>query len=151
FMPRKTASNRGRWWFCVLMGGPGWILVGAARMLGGAYLAYVALQFGSTVAEASDPTHLYLTAFGKIVQDPGVALWITLVFVIMAQIKINVTNAYAGSLAWSNVFSRLTRSHPGRVVWLVFNVMIAMLIMTLGVFSALEKVLGIYSNIAVAW
>jgi len=42
FMPRKTAANRGRWWFCVLMGGPGWILMGAARMLGGAYLAYVA-------------------------------------------------------------------------------------------------------------
>ncbi|GAB2807668.1 ATP-binding protein [Comamonas piscis] len=151
FMPRKTAANRGRWWFCVLMGGPGWILMGAVRMLGGAYLAYVALQFGSTVAEASDPTHLYLTAFGKIFQDQSTALWVTLIFVVMAQIKINVTNAYAGSLAWSNVFSRITRSHPGRVVWLVFNVMIAMLIMTLGVFSALEKVLGIYSNIAVAW
>jgi hypothetical protein len=46
----------------------------------------------------------------------------TVVFVILAQIKINVTNAYAGSLAWSNFFARVTHSHPGRVVWLVFNV-----------------------------
>ena len=29
----------------------------------------------------------------------------------------------------------LTHSHPGRVVWLVFNVLIAMLLMTLGVFE----------------
>jgi hypothetical protein len=46
---------------------------------------------------------------------------VTVLFVV-SQIKINVTNAYAGSLAWSNFFARLTHSHPGRVVWLVFNV-----------------------------
>ena len=44
------------------------------------------------------------------------------IFVILSQLKINVTNAYAGSIAWSNFFSRLTHSHPGRVVCLVFNV-----------------------------
>jgi hypothetical protein len=37
------------------------------------------------------------------------------------------------------------------VVWLVFNVAIALLLMTLDVFSALEKVLGLYSNVAIAW
>ncbi|MFE1573698.1 ATP-binding protein [Comamonas odontotermitis] len=151
FMPRRTSANHWRWWTCVLLGGPGWILMGMLRMLGGAFLAYVALQYGSTVAQVSDPTHLYLTAFWAMLGNYGAALWVTLAFVVIAQIKINVTNAYAGSLAWSNVFSRLTRSHPGRVVWLVFNVMIATLIMTLGVFSALEKVLGIYSSIAAAW
>jgi hypothetical protein len=65
--------------------------------------------------------------------------------------QINLTNAYAGSLAWSNFFARLTHSHPGRVVWLVFNVLIAVMLMTLGVFQALEKVLGLYSNVAIAW
>ncbi|HEY9294866.1 MAG TPA: histidine kinase dimerization/phospho-acceptor domain-containing protein, partial [Phormidium sp.] len=60
-------------------------------------------------------------------------------------------NAYAGSLAWSNFFSRLTHSHPGRVVWLIFNVVIALLLMELGVFETLEIVLGLYSNIAIAW
>jgi len=48
-------------------------------------------------------------------------------------------------------FARLTHSHPGRVVWLVFNVLIATLLMTLGVFRALEQVLGLYSNVAIAW
>jgi len=71
--------------------------------------------------------------------------------VILSQLKINVTNAYAGSIAWSNFFSRLTHSHPGRVVWLVFNVAIALMLMELGVFGALEHILGLYSHVALAW
>ncbi len=60
-------------------------------------------------------------------------------------------NAYAGSLAWSNFFSRLTHSHPGRVIWLVFNVAIALLLMELGIYRLLEETLGIFSIIAMAW
>jgi hypothetical protein len=60
-------------------------------------------------------------------------------------------NAYAGSLAWSNFFSRLTHSHPGRVVWLLFNVGIALLLMELGIYRLLEETLGIFSIIAMAW
>ena len=70
---------------------------------------------------------------------------------ILSQLKINVTNAYAGSIAWSNFFSRLTHSHPGRVVWLVFNVMVALLLMEIGVYKALEQTLALYSNVAIAW
>ena len=70
---------------------------------------------------------------------------------VVSQLKINVTNAYAGSIAWSNFFSRLTHSHPGRVVWLVFNVLIALLLMEIGVFKALEQTLALYSNVAIAW
>jgi len=69
----------------------------------------------------------------------------------VSQLKINVTNAYAGSLAWSNFFARLTHSHPGRVVWVVFNTMIALMLMELDVFKALGGVLGLYSNIAISW
>jgi signal transduction histidine kinase/CheY-like chemotaxis protein len=83
--------------------------------------------------------------------SPEVALAFTCTFVIISQIKINVTNAYAGSIAWSNFFSRLTHSHPGRVVWLVFNVAIALLLMELGIFKVLEHILGLYSIVAVAW
>jgi len=71
--------------------------------------------------------------------------------VVVSQLKINVTNAYAGSLAWSNFFSRLTHSHPGRVVWVVFNTLIAAMLMEMNVFQALGDVLGLYSNIAIAW
>ncbi len=42
----------------------------------------------------------------------------TTLFIVVSQVKINLTNAYAGSLAWSNFFARLTHSHPGRVEWM---------------------------------
>jgi signal transduction histidine kinase/CheY-like chemotaxis protein len=45
----------------------------------------------------------------------------------------------------------VTHSHPGRVVWLVFNVAIALLLMELGIFRVLEHILGLYSIVAVAW
>lgn len=72
-------------------------------------------------------------------------------FVILSQVKINVTNAYSGSLSWSNFFSRIFHSHPGRVVWIFFNVGIALILMEAGVFGFLNTVLGFYSNVAIAW
>jgi purine-cytosine permease-like protein len=65
-------------------------------------------------------------------------LALTGIFVVLSQLKINVTNAYAGSIAWSNFFLRLTHRHPGRVVWLFFNVGIALLLMELGVYRVLR-------------
>ena len=94
---------------------------------------------------------MYLEAFRYVLSQPDLALALTGTFVILSQIKINVTNAYAGSIAWSNFFSRLTHSHPGRVVWLVFNVMVALLLMEIGVYKALEQTLALYSNVAIAW
>lgn len=151
FMPDKKAENRFRWWAATLTAGPGWILFGMARQLGGALLAHLAIHEGIAPEHAHEPTQMYLVAYSKIIDDPEWALAFTTLFVIISQLKINVTNAYAGSLAWSNFFSRLTHSHPGRVVWLVFNVSIALLLMEFGVFGALEKVLGLFSNISIAW
>ncbi|MDH4426392.1 MAG: ATP-binding protein [Acidovorax sp.] len=154
FLPERTAANRVRWWGAVLVAGPGWIVMGMLKMAGGAFLAFAALQFEVGVHRAAEPTQMFLAGFQQVTQAlglPGLAVAVTVVFVVVSQIKINITNAYAGSLAWSNVFARITRSHPGRVVWLVFNVLIATLLMTLGVFGALEKVLAVYSNVAIAW
>jgi len=151
FLPEKTAANRGRWWAAVLVAGPGWIVPGMLKMMGGAFLAFLALQHEIPAAHAIEPTQMYLTGFSYVLRDPAWVLGITVLFVVISQMKINLTNAYAGSLAWSNFFARLTHSHPGRVVWLVFNVAIAILLMALGVFAALEHVLGFYSNIAIAW
>jgi purine-cytosine permease-like protein len=64
---------------------------------------------------------MYLVAYQYVFENSANALLVTTIFVVISQIKINVTNAYAGSLAWSNFFSRVTHNHPGRVVWLVFN------------------------------
>jgi len=151
FLPEKTKQNRVRWWTAVLVAGPGWVVPGMLKMLAGAFLAFLALQHEVSVEKAIEPTQMYLAGFGEVFKDPSWALGATVLFVIVSQVKINVTNAYAGSLAWSNFFARLTHSHPGRVVWLVFNVLIAVLLMSLGVFSALEHVLGLYSNVAIAW
>ncbi|WP_253278219.1 hybrid sensor histidine kinase/response regulator [Variovorax paradoxus] len=151
FLPEKTAANRGRWWTAVLVAGPGWIVPGLLKMMGGAFLAFLALQHEIPAAHAIEPTQMYLTGFSYVLRDPAWILGVTVLFVVVSQMKINLTNAYAGSLAWSNFFARLTHSHPGRVVWLVFNVVIAILLMALGVFAALEHVLGFYSNIAIAW
>ena len=151
FLPEKTRESRVRWWTAVLVAGPGWIVPGMLKMLGGAFLAFLALQHEIPPEHAVEPTRMYLAGFAYVLQDPVWVLAITTLFVVVSQMKINLTNAYAGSLAWSNFFARLTHSHPGRVVWLVFNVLIAVLLMTLGVFGALERVLGLYSNIAIAW
>ncbi len=151
FLPDKQPGNSRRWWLSILLAGPGWIFFGCAKQLGGAFLASLAISHGVSFAKANEPTQMYLVGFQYVFANPEMVLAITTLFVMISQIKINVTNAYAGSLAWSNFFSRLTHSHPGRVVWLVFNVAISLLLMELDVFSTLEAVLGLYANVAIAW
>ncbi len=151
FMPESRPGHRLSWWVAVLMAGPGWIVPGAAKMMGGAFLAFLVLHRGQPLSDALQPTQMYLAAFREGLGNTDWAVFFTGLFVIVSQLKINVTNAYAGSLAWSNFFARLTHRHPGRVVWLVFNVLLAMLLMVLGVFDAIEQVLGMYAHLAVAW
>lgn len=151
FLPERTTENKRRWWAAVVLAGPGWIVPGMLKMLGGAFLAYLAMQHGADFIHTVEPTQMYLTGYSYVF---GSSVWIlaaATLFVVVSQVKINVTNAYAGSLAWSNFFARLTHSHPGRVVWLAFNVVIAVLLMVMGIFHAIERVLGLYSNIAIAW
>jgi signal transduction histidine kinase len=151
FMPVQTPQNRWRWWAAVLVGGPGWVLLGVVKMLGGAFLAYLAIGHSVPIDRAVDPNQMYLAAYEYVFPSLPWAVAATALFVVVSQLKINVTNAYAGSLAWSNFFSRLTHSHPGRVVWVVFNSLIAFMLMEMNVFQALGEVLGLYANIAIAW
>jgi signal transduction histidine kinase/CheY-like chemotaxis protein/purine-cytosine permease-like protein len=151
FMPEKTAANRGRWWLGVLVGGPGWVVPGVLKMGGGMLLAYLALTLSVPADRAVDPNQMYLAAYELVFPHYGWAVAATALLVIVSQLKINVTNAYAGSLAWSNFFARVTHSHPGRVVWVVFNTLIALMLMELEVFKAIGGVLGLYSNIAISW
>src|SRR5439155_5838253 len=151
FLPVRTPQNRRRWWTAVVLTGPGWVGIGGFKLLAGSFLAFLLVRQGLAPGEADEPTTMYLLAFQRTFSSPTVALVLTGVFVIVCQLKINVTNAYAGSIAWSNFFSRVTHSHPGRVVWLVFNVMVALLLMEIGVYKALEHMLALYSNVAIAW
>lgn len=151
FVPEAKPGSRLRWWAAIMAGGPGWIVIGVIKILAGSFLAVLALSHGVDADEAADPTRMYMVAFSYITSSPEVSLAVAGIFVILSQVKINVTNAYAGSIAWSNFFSRLTHSHPGRVVWLVFNVSIALLVMVLGVYEALEATLGYYGIVAISW
>ncbi|MED5617868.1 ATP-binding protein [Ideonella sp. BN130291] len=151
FMPERTAANKARWWTALLIGGPGWLLPGVLKMLGGMLLAYLAISHMVPTDRAVDPNQMYLAAYETVFPRVGWAVAATALFVVVSQLKINVTNAYAGSLAWSNFFARLTHSHPGRVVWVAFNTLIALMLMELDVFQALGRVLGLYANIAIAW
>lgn len=135
----------------VFLAGPGWVVLGVPKLLAGSFLAVLTLSTGVPISEAADPAHMYVAAFGYMIPNDTAALLLMAGFVVISQLKINVMNAYAGSLAWSNFFSRLTHSHPGRVVWLVFNVAIGLLLMELGIYGLLEQTLGIFSIIAMSW
>ena len=150
FLPPQGAS-KWRHRLAIFLAGAGWVVVGAPKLLAGSFLAYLALSSGVSAEHASEPGHMYAVAFGYMIPNQFLALMLMAVFVVISQLKINVMNAYAGSLAWSNFFSRLTHSHPGRVVWLLFNVAIALLLMELGIYRLLEETLGIFSIIAMAW
>jgi purine-cytosine permease-like protein len=150
FMPDLTPTNARRWWTAVLLAGPGWVLLGAVKQLFGSFLAsWIAPAVG--LVRADQPIEMAVRAFGEIFANPFLALTVAVGFVVLSQLKINVTNAYSGSLSWSNFFSRIFHTHPGRVVWLLLNIAIALALMELGVFGFLNTVLGFYSNVAVAW
>ncbi|MNH90939.1 Aerobic respiration control sensor protein ArcB [compost metagenome] len=150
FLPPE-GMRKWRHKFAVFLAGPGWVVVGVPKLLAGSFLAVLTLSTAVPANEAADPAHMYLAAFGYMIPNETAALLLMAAFVVVSQLKINVMNAYAGSLAWSNFFSRLTHSHPGRVVWLVFNVAIALLLMELGIYRLLEETLGIFSIVAMSW
>ena len=150
FLPPQAAIGTRRWWTALILGGPGWIAIDVIKLLAGSLLAYAALQSGLLPDQAVQPAQMYRIAF-ETIASPPVAIMLTCALVVISQVKINITNAYAGSLAWSNFFSRLTHSHPGRVIWLVFNIVIALLLMETGVTKTIQHTLVVYSNIAAAW
>ncbi|MEL0658147.1 ATP-binding protein [Psychromonas arctica] len=151
FLPEKPKKGAWRWWLALIAGGPGWMLFGALKLFLGSFLAYFALKQGVAPHLASDPAHMYQLAYSYVFDNPSISVFVACTFVVLSQLKINVANAYAGSLAWSNFFSRVTHNHPGRVVWMVFNVAIALLLMELGIYQTIASMLSVYSVIVLAW
>ena len=150
FLPPPPPRRKLRWWAALILAGPGWIVPGMLKMAAGSALAVLALQAGLPADMAGKPMVMYRLVYGQFL-PPGGALAAAALLIALAQTKINVTNAYAGSIAWSNFFSRLTHRHPGRVVWLIFNAAFALLLMELGIYHAIEPLLTFYSVLACAW
>ncbi len=151
FLPDRARTGGLAWWSALIIAGPGWVFIGCAKLAAGSFLTYLALSRGMALAQAAQPATLYRIAFTEVFHNPALAAGLMLLFVVTCQIKINTTNAYAGSIAWSNFFSRLTHAHPGRVVWVVFNVLLALLLMEIGIFRVIQSILGLYANFAAAW
>ncbi len=151
FLPARRPGNAVSWWAALLLTGPGWVFTGCAKLAAGSFLTYLALSRGVPATLAAQPATMYHLAFLEIVHHRGIAAALTLIFIVTCQIKINATNAYAGSIAWSNFFSRLTHHHPGRVVFVVFNVLLALLLMEIGIFRVIQNILGLYADFAVGW
>jgi signal transduction histidine kinase/purine-cytosine permease-like protein/CheY-like chemotaxis protein len=150
FLKSPAPGGRMQWWTAMLLTGPGWIVPGMVKMLAGSMLAVLAVGAGLSVTDAAQPPVMYALAYGLVLPH-GPAILAAALLIVIAQTKINVTNAYAGSIAWSNFFSRLTHRHPGRVVWLIFNVVIGLLLMELGIYRSIEHILAFYSVLACGW
>ena len=151
FIPTQQKIGKRAWWLAMLCAGPGWVIIGCLKLLLGSFLFVLAVNHGVDEQQAIEPTQMYLVAFNYLSQTPSTILALTALFVILSQLKINVTNVYAGSIAWSNFFSRLTQAHPGRAVWVIFNVLIAIALMQIGIYDALVNTLGLIGIITIAW
>ena len=151
FMPPKTPQNARRWWTAVVLAGPGWVIFGALKQVVGLFLAvYIIGGVADGAAVANQPVHQFLEIYRNFM-PPWLAMTVAVVLVVISQIKINVTNAYSGSLAWTNSFTRVTKHYPGRLVFLGFNLLVALVLMEANMFDFLNTILGFYANCGMSW
>ncbi|MBE1465264.1 purine-cytosine permease-like protein [Kibdelosporangium phytohabitans] len=149
FMPPKTAANRRSWWISMIAAGPGWVFSGAAKQIIGGYLAvYIVDAVGA--AAAVEPIEQFTGALKRML-PVWLVVPLALLLVVLSQVKINVTNAYSGSLAWTNSVTRVRRRYPGRLVFVVVNLAFALILMEADMFSFLNSLLSFYSTCAIAW
>ncbi|WRT14852.1 hypothetical protein VIK36_05010 [Pseudarthrobacter sp. LT1] len=152
FMPPRTEANRSAWWRAVILAGPGWVIFGAIKQIVGLFIAIylIATLDPAASATANEPVHQFLGVYQEMM-PAWLAMTLAVVLVVISQIKINVTNAYSGSLAWTNSFTRITKTYPGRMVFVVVNLLIALVLMEANMFDFLNTILGFYANCAIAW
>jgi purine-cytosine permease-like protein len=151
FMPPKTPENSRRWWAATILAGPGWVIFGAAKQVVGLFLAvYIIANVTDGATVANEPVHQFLEIYQDIM-PPWAALTLAVILVVLSQVKINVTNAYSGSLAWTNSYTRVTKHYPGRLVFLGVNLLIALVLMEANMFEFLNTILGFYANCGMAW
>ncbi|MCW2873190.1 hypothetical protein [Actinacidiphila oryziradicis] len=99
--------------------------------------AWLTLSFGGSTNPGA-----YLTSL--------MGVWGVL-FVIVTQLRINVTNVYSGSLAYANFFCRVFHITPGRQYWVVLTSVAGTALMFGGVFSHLNAVLTFEGVFVMAW
>ncbi len=151
FMPPRTPDNKRKWWAATLIAGPGWVFFGAIKQIVGLFLAVYLIGISvDNAGIANQPVHQFVEIYQDFLPH-WLALTLAVILVVISQVKINVTNAYSGSLAWTNAFTRVTKTYPGRLVFLFFNVAIAIVLMEANMFSFLNNLLNFYANCGIAW
>ncbi|WP_373878290.1 purine-cytosine permease family protein [Agromyces rhizosphaerae] len=151
-MPPRRPANAKSWWTSFVFSGPGWVIFSGTKQVIGLFLAvYLVTKVNPGIGDrAVEPVKQLLGMYQSLLPD-WVALILALILIVIAQVKINVTNAYSGSLAWSNVYTRVKKRYPGRTVFVIFNLVIALALMLLGVFNLMSVVLSLYANVVMAW
>merc|ERR1711969_90105 len=59
FLPRRRKGHHAGWWAALIAGGPGWVLVGAVKILAGSLLAVLLIGAGFSAFDAHQPTVMY--------------------------------------------------------------------------------------------
>lgn len=149
FMPAKTKENKKEWWISVISAGPGWVVLGAIKQIIGAFLGFYLLMNVPGV-NSTEPVQQFVSTF-EFMMSPWLAMSLAVILVVISQIKINVSNAYSGSLAWTSAYTRITKKYPGRIIFVLVNLSFALALMEMDMFSFLHKILSFYSNCAIAW
>ncbi len=79
------------------------MILGAIKQIIGAFLGFYLLTKIPGV-NSTEPVQQFNAAFHDML--PGwAALTLAVILVVISQIKINVTNAYSGSLAWTSAYT----------------------------------------------
>lgn len=99
--------------------------------------AWLTLRFGGSTNPGA-----YLAAL--------MGVWGVL-FVVVTQLRINVTNIYSGSLAYANFFCRVFHITPGRHYWVILTSVCGTALMFGGLFSHLNAVLTFEGVFVMAW
>lgn len=146
----SSSKGKGRTFFS-LLGGVFWFVPIMANMVIGSVLSYWLLGDMATSRAAAEPHLMFSFIFAKCDMPQTAALLLVTVFVILSQLKINVTNLYSGSLAWSNFSARVTHVFPGRAFWVVFNVLIAFVIVESDIVNIPLYIFGVISILGLSW
>ncbi len=88
--------------------------------------------------------------------NPGVYIVILLglggvLFTMLTQIRINVTNIYSGSLSLSNFFENIFKFKPGRRFWIVVTGIAAMVLMFAGIANHLDTAMTFQGVFLLSW
>lgn len=96
--------------------------------------------------------------FGVRLAEPNPGIYIVhllgiggVLFTMITQVRINVTNIYSSSLSLSNFFENIFHFTPGRRFWVVVSGVVAMLLMLGGIIDHLDTALTFQGVFLLAW